>query len=141
MKQEDSCLVVEKVAYAMTIGDLKYGNQKPGVVEASLKHGVTLEQALDELDDRLTAWHKKRYPHLYTDGQSPETVRSFTPQQTGASVMEIQTERGDPNDVLYQVQNAPSLEVLATYKTLAANSKTLYPAYCERLKYLSAKPI
>lgn len=107
--------------------------------EEDVLDGETRKDALKRIlkDLEETAAELKRE---YNNGAQPttETVRSFTPQQTGASVMEIQTERGDPNDVLYQVQNAPSLEVLATYKTLATNSKTLYPAYCERLKYLSA---
>lgn len=58
---------ITKISHGLTIGDLKYGNARPGVVEATLKPGETLEQALDELDDRLNAWHKARYPHLYQE--------------------------------------------------------------------------
>ena len=66
---------ITKVAYGMTIGDLKFGNQRPGVVEATLRPGETLEEALNELDDRITAWHKKRYPHLYQEGGQPVSVK------------------------------------------------------------------
>lgn len=64
---------ITKISHGITIGDLKYGNAKPGVVEATLKPGETMEQALDELDERLNAWHRKRYPHLY---QEPVNVVS-----------------------------------------------------------------
>jgi|ERR1700677_536675 len=137
MNNEESVVVIEKVAYGVTIGDNKFGNSRPGVVEATLKPGKTLEDALDELDDRLNAWHRKKYPHLYQESKQPETVRSFTPQQTGPSVMEIQTERSDPNDTMALIQNAPSMEVLTTFKLLAENDKDLYAAYCHRLKQLS----
>lgn len=56
---------ITKISHGLTIGDLKFGNARPGVVEATLKPGETMEQALDELDDRLNAWHRKKYPHLY----------------------------------------------------------------------------
>lgn len=65
--KEESSIIIEKVTYAMTIGDLKFGNVRPGVLEATLKPGKTLEDALDELDERITAWHKKRYPELHKD--------------------------------------------------------------------------
>jgi hypothetical protein len=110
----ESCLVVEKVAYGMTIGDNKFGNSRPGVVEATLKPGRTLEEALDELDDRLTAWHKRRYPHLYEDGQQPEIVRSFTPQQTGPSVAVIDYKEKENLEVA--IDNATSLEELQAIK-------------------------
>lgn len=58
---------ITKISHGLTIGDLKYGNARPGVVEATLKPGETMEQALDELDERLNAWHRKRYPHLYQE--------------------------------------------------------------------------
>jgi hypothetical protein len=62
-----SVITIEKVSYGITFPDLKFGNVRPGVVEATLKRGETMEDALDELDDRLNAWHRKRYPHLYQE--------------------------------------------------------------------------
>lgn len=64
---KESSITIDKVAYGITFPDLKFGNSRPGVVEATLKPGHTLEDALDELDDRLNAWHRKKYPHLYQD--------------------------------------------------------------------------
>jgi len=60
---------ITKISHGLTIGDFKFGNARPAIVEATLKQGETLEQALDELDERLTAWHKKRYAHLYGDNE------------------------------------------------------------------------
>src|ERR1700733_10692046 len=123
--KEESCIVVEKVAYGMTIGDLKFGNVRPGVVEATLKPGHTLEDALDELDDRLNAWHRKKYPHLYQQESEPEIVRSFTPQQTGPSVDVIDYGKHDdsPEGVLADIKKATTLSELTPYKLLAGQAK------------------
>jgi hypothetical protein len=114
--KEESCIVIEKVAYGMTIGDLKFGNVRPGVVEATLKPGHTLEDALDELDDRLNAWHRKKYPHLYQQESSPEIVRSFTPQQTGPSVMPQVIDYKQKETLEIAIDNATSLSQLAEIK-------------------------
>jgi hypothetical protein len=114
--KEESCIVIEKVAYGMTIGDLKFGNVRPGVVEATLKPGHTLEDALDELDDRLNAWHRKKYPHLYQQESSPEIVRSFTPQQTGPSVMPQVIDYKQKETLEIAIDNATSLEELQAIK-------------------------
>lgn len=84
---EQSAITIEKVSYGITIGNNNFGNSRPGVVEATLKAGKTLEEALDELDDRLNAWHRKKYPHLY----GPE-LPPFRTMSTGAA-LEEQKER------------------------------------------------
>ena len=98
--------------------------------------GESIEDGVIRVHDaleRAAAILKKRVQQ----GNGSEPVRSFTPQQTGPSVMEIQTERSDPNDTMALIQNAPSMEVLTTFKLLAENDKDLYAAYCHRLKQLS----
>lgn len=90
---------ITKISHGITIGDLKYGNAKPGVVEATLKPGETMEQALDELDERLNAWHRKRYPHLYQDdygvsnplaGPISYTKESITPPIIDKSIERLE---------------------------------------------------
>jgi hypothetical protein len=83
---------------------------------------------LEELADE---WHKKAHPHLQ---QEPELTRF--PPQLGV-VAEIQTERTDPNDTLALIQNAPTLEVLTTFKLLVGKDTDLYNAYCKRIKELA----
>lgn len=79
MNNEESVVVIEKVAYGVTIGDNKFGNSRPGIVEATLKPGKTLEDALDELDDRLNAWHRKKYPHLYQESKTAFHKMEYEP--------------------------------------------------------------
>lgn len=142
---KDSSVIIDKVAYGLTIGDLKFGNTRPGVVEATLKPGFTLEDALDELDERLNAWHKKRYPHLYQDDKQPfipgadfpphmKTDITFGPPP----VIDYGKHSQNPEDVLEEIKSAPSLEVLKTFKTIAGSpgNEELYKAYCERIKFL-----
>jgi len=68
---------ITKISHGLTIGDLKFGNARPGIVEATLKPGETMEDALDELDERLNAWHRKRYPHLYQESTGTGMKRQF----------------------------------------------------------------
>lgn len=152
MEDKDSSVIIEKVAYGLTIGDLKFGNTRPGVVEATLKPGYTLEDALDELDERLTSWHKKRYPHLY---QEPETYPKpydgkdrfqyvtsgqLPPQQVtfsgGPTVIEYEKEPA--TDYLSLIQSAATPESLKEYKLIAGQpgNEELYKAYNKRVKEL-----
>ena len=58
---------IERVTFGKTIGMPNYGNDRPGVEYAILEDGETMEQALTELNQRIIEWHKKEYPHLYTN--------------------------------------------------------------------------
>jgi hypothetical protein len=101
--------------------------------------GESIEDGVIRVHDaleRAAAILKKRVQQ----NNGPEPVRSFTPQQTGPSVIEIQTERSDPDDTLFLIQNAPTLEVLTTFKLLAGKDKDLYAAYNQRVKELYDQP-
>jgi hypothetical protein len=102
---------VTKICHGLTIGDLKFGNARPGVVEATLKPGETMEQALDELDERLTAWHKKRYPHLYENQPSPIPERPFAYRQEQTPVIDKSTEKLE-----IAIDNADTIEKLQMIK-------------------------
>jgi hypothetical protein len=54
-----------------------------------------------------------------------------------APVIEIQTEKVNPNDTLSLIQNAPNLDVLKTFKLIASGAGPFYNAYCKRIKELS----
>lgn len=93
---------VTKISHGLTIGDLKFGNARPGVVEATLKPGETMEEALDQLDDRLNAWHRKRYPHLYQEEKYPQPFPNpdrFT-HMTSGQIPPTKVEFGGPPPVL-----------------------------------------
>jgi hypothetical protein len=105
---------VTKISHGLTIGDLKFGNARPGVVEATLKPGETMEQALDELDERLNAWHRNKYPHLY-----PEQSQHFH----GLSPIP-ESQRPDPLPVISKdhekmeiaIDNCTTIEQLKAWK-------------------------
>jgi hypothetical protein len=147
MENPESSIDIKVVSYGMTIGDNKFGNSRPGVVEASIKNGRTLEEALDELDERLNCWHRKRYPTLYQETkplefvpQNPESYRQtdrFMPEVV-RDIPIISKDSDNHNETLELIQNAPDMEALLSFKLLANNNAILYAAYCERLKYLLA---
>lgn len=133
---------ITKISHSLTIGDLKFGNARPGIVEATLKPGETMEQALDELDERLNAWHRKRYPHLY---QESEPVKQFIPIYPGGTVAApnlvppvIEYEKEPSADILSAIQSTTTLEELKTFKTIAGSpgNEELYKAYNDRVKSL-----
>lgn len=117
-----------KISHGLTIGDLKYGNARPGVVEATLKPGETMEQALDELDERLNAWHRKRYPHLYQEPvsivsqwQHQESNPSTTTTYSGGqpTIIDLSVERLE-----IAIDNCQSIEELDQLK----QDNPLFPA-------------
>jgi hypothetical protein len=131
---------VTKISHGLTIGDLKYGNTRPGVVEAILKPGETMEEALDELDDRLNAWHKRRYPHLYLEGANGsdlpphlKTEITFGP----VPVIQVNSEDREIGNILYGISTAKDLKVLDSYKFIAKLNPDHQEAYNERLKELT----
>ena len=127
---------ITTVSLSRTIPTGAYMNDKIGL-EATLEDGEPYQSALNQLNSLITEWHKKANPHLYQESKPPENSTLITPKD-GSPQYYIQTERTDPNDTLTLIQNAPTLEVLTTFKLLAGKDKDLYSAYCQRLKYLSA---
>ncbi len=127
---------ITTVSLSRTIPTGAYMNDKI-TMEASLHPGESHETVLDNLSHLINDWHKKANPHLYDNGVNGsdlpahlKTEITFGPPPT------IQTERADPNDTLALIQNAPSLEILTTFKLLASKDKDLYAAYNLRLKQL-----
>ena len=119
MTKEESAIEVKVVAYGMTIGDNQFGNRRPGVVEATLKPGKTLEDALDELDDRLNAWHRKRYPHLYPDEpKDPEYAQNLGKKlyQEIRESRQIPTISKDKEKFEILIDNSQSIEELQAIK-------------------------
>lgn len=127
---ETSAIIIEKVSYGMTIGDLKFGNVRPGVVEAILKPGKTLEEALDELDNRITAWHKKKYAHLY-DGSTVHIPMDLSYATNPLPTISLDKERLE-----IQIDNCASLDELATFKELAGKAG-LVSDYMRKLNELT----
>lgn len=123
---------INKISHGLTIGDLKFGNARPGVVEATLKPGETMEEALDELDERLNAWHRKRYPHLY----QPETT---SPAYIGSIPAESKKEAKQQRIgvMAEDILSCQDLKVLDTYRVLSTLDLSLSEAYAQRLKELT----
>lgn len=144
---------ITKISHGLTIGDLKYGNARPGVVEATLKPGETLEEALDELDERLTAWHKKRYPHLYGDplplaGINSSAKPGFYTQEQIAEAVPVPNSIGVikqnrmPEDqriaaLIADIYSCFELKVLESYRIMAKANPELQAAYDMQYKILS----
>lgn len=134
---------IEKVSISRTIPTGAYMNDKISM-EASLHPGESHETVLDNLSHLINDWHKKANPHLYqteedarfnhmTSGQIQPTKVTFTPTPE----INIQHKTIDPEDTLALIQNAPSLEVLTTFKLLAGKDKVWYSAYNQRVKELT----
>lgn len=64
-------MIIKKVSFDCTIAMPGYSNVKPGIVEADLEPGETIEQAWSELNRRAMEWHKKEYPHCYEQRDPP----------------------------------------------------------------------
>lgn len=132
--------VITKISHGLTIGDLKFGNARPGVVEATLKQGETMEDALDELDERLTEWHKKRYPHLYQDSKSEGSgERDLSNWQPGAQRRPetLPTISKDTEKLEIAIDNATTIEELQSIKDQCGKSGLMgqYIAKIQSFKY------
>lgn len=135
---------ITKISHGLTIGDLKFGNARPGIVEATLKPGETMEQALDELDERLNAWHKKRYPHLYQDSKVEtgisllDHMQRSSPPNLVQPIIDYGRHSQNPEDILEEIKSAPTLEILKTFKTISGSpgNEELYKSYNSRVKEL-----
>lgn len=128
---------ITKISHGLTIGDLKFGNVKPGVVEATLKPGETMEQALDELDERLNAWHRARYPYLYQEQSTEENFPMALADPRIIPVINKEKSTDQSNDVVSGIQSADSIEKLTTWKLVSSQDKELYAMYMKRLKELT----
>jgi len=130
---------ITKISHGLTIGDLKYGNARPGVVEATLKPGETMEQALDELDERLTSWHKKRYPHLYQEQETGSSLADYM-TKSAASIPVISKDK-EPEDkriatLIADIYSCIKLSELESYQRLAKTKPELQAAYDQQYQQL-----
>lgn len=92
----------------------------------------TLKRILKELEE--TAAELRRMAGMPKGGY----VQYDRNPDHGLAVIEMETKEPDQAVVLHAIQNAPTLEELKTYKIVAsAGDKTLYDAYCKRIKELS----
>ena len=136
---------ITKVSYQKTYSIGPYLTDRVGF-EADLGDNESCTEALAQLRKEADDWHIKTNPHSY---QESESMRGQIIRETikGAAQSSLpigppapmQIEKDNPEDILDLIQNAPSLEVLKTFKVLASSdpSKVLYNAYNKRLKELS----
>lgn len=108
---------------------------KPGL-GCEITGDTTDDEALDMLEKLLNKWHTKKTFGTPFESLKPETVV----YSSIATIPIISEDKGKPGDTLTEIQNAPTLEILKTFKVIASSdpSKVLYNAYCARLKQLSA---
>lgn len=110
-------------------------------LDSMLEHSVELlegESKLDayrrgfkELDQIAAELRKEANPYLYEE--STNTLQAAKP--IGAIYVESTPADGD--EALTLIKNAPSIEVLSTFKLIAGSgNKELYDAYNQRLKAL-----
>lgn len=128
---------ITKISHGLTIGDLKFGNVRPGVVEATLKPGETMEQALDELDERLNAWHRKKYSHLYQDNKPIEFEQGPINGTLPIISEEKEPEARRIGVLVADIYSCLDIKTLETYKFLAKTKPELQAAYTQQLEKLS----
>ena len=104
--------------------------------------GESIEDGVIRVHDaleRAAAILKKRVQQ----GNVPEPVRSFTPQQTGSSVMEIQTDKG-PDDriaaMIADIYSCTEIKVLEGYRLLAKTKPEFQAAYDQQMEKLTNRP-
>lgn len=122
---------ITKVSFDKTIGMPNYSNDRPGVVEATLEDGDTLESAWTELNKRAIEWHLGAYPHLYQESKTAEgVIAEFTRQSLGIPVISKESERLE-----IHIDNAQTLDELSTIKD-ACGKAGLVSEYMKKLNEL-----
>ena len=142
-----------KVSYQKTFSIGPYLTDRVGM-EADVDENDVVADVLDNLRAKADEWHKAEHPHLYQEEKYPQPFPDPNRWQHLASgqippmevtfagpppVINIQDEKVEGEDTLALIQNAPDLDALKAFKLLASSdpTKTLYTAYCERLKQLT----
>lgn len=103
-----------------------YLQHKPGLV-CAITGDTTHEEALDQLEQLLDAWHKKKYPHL---------------QESTAGITEIPTQHKEnreqaKGEIVQFIQAATTMAELMEYKLLASTFPEGITAYLKRIQELS----
>lgn len=121
---------VEKVTFDKKFGMPNYGSDHPGVVEAILENGETMEEAWTKLNQRMIDWHMNEYPHLY-HSQIVATVDMRT--QSSQPTPTIDRRRDEQIEI--SIDNCTTLEELGALKKDLPNS--LITTYMNKLKALT----
>lgn len=133
---------IEKITLGKTIQAGQFIYDRPGVIEATLEPGETMEEGLSELNKRLIEWHKREYPHLYqeegigkgTEGGIPLPADYVRFDKIGVI---NQSKTGDEKEhVKANIVSSLSIEYLSQWKILAGKHN-LTTEYMNRLKELT----
>lgn len=127
-------MVIKKVSFDCTIAMPGYNNVKPGIVEAELESGETIEQAWSELNRRAKEWHKTEYPHLYIDtGMSDMGKRQQDRPDRSLQIPEIQSKKTPEEDRIAQliadIYSCTEIKVLESYNLMVRADPQLQAAY------------
>lgn len=144
-------MTIEKVTYQKAFATGPFLQEKIGI-EIFVTPDDDADMVFKMAKDRVDAWHKEANPHLYQEETYPQSfpnpnrfdhiTDSKNPMQVtyqNGAIPIISEDKGKPENTLYLIQNAPTLEILKTFKVIASSnpSKVLYNAYCQRIKELS----
>lgn len=136
---------ITTISLTKTIAMPGYNNDKPAVVEAILEEGDTMEDCLSALNKRLTAWHQKEYPWLYTIpsmatpagmGDNPYTNAGVSPSIAGPFTLPTIDKSIERLEI--QIDNAKTVEELHMCLEEAMKTPNGIKAYMNKLKELSA---
>jgi hypothetical protein len=123
---------ITTVTYQKTYSIGPYLTDRIGL-EASLDEGESVADILDNLRAKADEWHKAEHPHLYQETKT----EMLTHEVKGGNPGIIQVDNLPPADYATAIQSAKTLEELKSFKLIAANDKTLYNAYNQRIKELT----
>jgi len=98
--------------------------------EDVIREGETREDAMNRVIDDLDRIADNRRKKLY-----PHREEAIEVKQIGT--IQVDNTPADGDEALALIKNAPSLEILGTFKLIAATNKELYEAYNKRLKELT----
>ena len=96
-------------------------------IKYAAKHDEDVEAALDKAYDKVNAWHRKKFPHMYID-EVPNKTYFDAPQE-----QKIQT----PEEIISEIGTCASIELLETYRFVAQTNTNIMYAYHKKLKELT----
>lgn len=117
-----------------------YLNVRLGI-EMDISPNQTTREAINEAWDALTAIHRTRYPHLYTEEGKPKyEMYKGEDEFRGTKVRDVVEDKpGNPLDSFIQaITTCTTLKSLETFKKLVEmqNVPELYEAYSQTKKRL-----
>lgn len=138
-------MTIEKVTYQKAFATGPFLQEKIGI-EIFVTPDDDADTVFKMAKDRVDAWHKEANPHLYQEenkqpwmGPEVNAPRQTIEFRRVESIPIISEDKGDPDETLRIIQNAPTIEILKTFKVIASSdpSKVLYNAYYKRIGELS----